>query len=140
MLNAINVILLSPRRYGKTSLLLEAMARVRDKDGRTGYASLLRCTNTQEIVEALLNGIINGPLSWLTRQHARMSQLFGRTRLGLSFEFDVTGTVRVSLNAADRGTNWRSILTDALSLLSHAGKGKRPVSLILDEFQHVAEI
>ena len=49
MLDGQNVIVLSPRRYGKTSLLQRSMELVRRRRGRTGYASLIRASNRREV-------------------------------------------------------------------------------------------
>ena len=140
MLNGQNVILLSPRRYGKTSLLLESIARVRAKHGRTGYASLLLCTSPRDVAETLLTAVLNGPLSWLSRQHQRLSQALSRVRLTPSIELDASGALRASLATSSRAIDWKDVLASTLRLLTDAGEGKRPVSLVLDEFQRVAEI
>src|ERR1700716_4672381 len=72
MLGGQNVILLSPRRYGKTSLLFKAMEEVRRRKGRTGYVTLARCTDRREVAEAFFTGIVNGPLSWLRRRQREL--------------------------------------------------------------------
>jgi len=140
MLNGQNVILLSPRRYGKTSLLVEAMTQVRARHGRTGYASMLRCTSPRDVAETLLSAVLSGPLSWLSSQNNRLTQLLGRVRLTPSIELDASGALRASLNPSSGALDWRHALGSALRLLVDAGEGKRPVSLVLDEFQRVAEI
>lgn len=140
MLNAGNVILLSPRRYGKTSLLFAATSRVRDGRGRTGYVSLLRCTSPRDVAETLLNGVLNGPLSWLSSQQNRLADLLSRLRLAPSISFQPSGDVRVSVGAASAETQWQTVLGDVLRLLKQASEGKRPVSFVLDEFQRVVEI
>ena len=47
MLAGQNVIVISPRRYGKTSLILNAQAAVRKRGGRTGIANLFWCQSRQ---------------------------------------------------------------------------------------------
>ena len=140
MLNGQNVILLSPRRYGKTSLLLEAMRRVRASRGRTGYASMLLCSSPRDVAETLLTAVLNGPLSWLARQHGRLAQLLGGIRLTPSVEVEPGGSLRVSLSPSAAQEDWRQALASALRLLSEAEQGSHPASLVLDEFQRVAEI
>lgn len=140
MLNGQNVILLSPRRYGKTSLLLEAIDQVKKRRGRSGYASLLRCSNQREVAEALLNAVLNGPLSWLSSQSHKLAQVLGRVRLRPTMELDPSGSVRASLAPSSANVDWQDVISTTLRLLSEAEGGKRPVSLVLDEFQRVAEI
>src|SRR4030081_2850462 len=66
MLGGQNVILLSPRRYGKTSLLFKAMEEVRRRKGRTGYVTLARCTDRREGADAFFPPIVNCPPSELS--------------------------------------------------------------------------
>src|SRR5215472_8314144 len=111
MLGAQNVILLSPRRYGKTSLLFRAMDEVRRRRGRTGYVTLARCTDR------------------LARMRVRPELVVGPD-----------GSFHVSVLPGLREPDWSEVMGDALRLLSDAGEGSRPVSLVVDEFQVAAEI
>ena len=140
MLNGQNIILLSPRRYGKTSLLLEAIDRTKSRHGRSGYASLLMCTNHREVAETLLTAVLNGPLSWLTSQRQKFGQVLSRVRPTLSFGLDESGSLRANLSPGVADREWHHTITMVLRLLTDAGEGRRPVSLVLDEFQQVAEI
>jgi hypothetical protein len=140
MLNGQNVILLSPRRYGKTSLLLEAIKRVRRRRGRSGYASLLLCTTSREIAETLLSAVLNGPLSWMAKQRHQLGELLGHLRLRPLLELDQLGNIGVSLSPGRAEEDWRQVIATVLGLLSEAEHGNHPVSLVLDEFQQVAEI
>jgi len=55
MLAGQNVVLISPRRYGKTSLIMNAQVRVRRRGGRTGLANLFWCRNRQDVAHELAN-------------------------------------------------------------------------------------
>src|ERR1035437_1976881 len=65
MLNGQNLILIAPRRYGKTSLLLAAEREVRQAGGRTGKVSLIKCASEKDVAEVLMKGVIGGPLGRL---------------------------------------------------------------------------
>src|SRR5438105_371936 len=65
MLTGQNVVVISPRRYGKTSLILNAQARVRRRGGRTGIANLFWCRTRQDVAQELANAAVRGPLGWL---------------------------------------------------------------------------
>src|SRR5919108_2531623 len=65
MLAGQNVIVISPRRYGKTSLILNAQEAVRRRGGRTGIANLFWCQTRQDVAQELANAVVRGPLGWL---------------------------------------------------------------------------
>src|SRR5438270_11861521 len=77
MLSGQNVVVISPRRYGKTSLILNAQARVQRRGGRTGIANLLWFRTRQDVAQGLDNAVLRGPLGWL---RGRMEEM--RRRLG----------------------------------------------------------
>src|SRR5262245_53230354 len=70
MLGGRNVIVIAPRRYGKTSLLRRAVVDVRAGGGRSGWVSLADCASPRDVAEALLAGVLSGPASWGQRIHA----------------------------------------------------------------------
>jgi hypothetical protein len=139
MLDGANVILLSPRRYGKTSLLQRAIALVRRQGGRTGYASLVKASNRREVAEALLSAVLNGPAGWLTRTRAELSKLLAAIRVQPAVNVHPNGSLQITFTAAPDPVAWEGVLEDSLRILSRVGRRQR-VSLVIDEFQRVAEI
>ncbi|MBV8196402.1 MAG: hypothetical protein JOY80_12855 [Candidatus Dormibacteraeota bacterium] len=139
MLTGNNVILLSPRRYGKTSLLLRAIDTVRRRGGASGYISLIRCSSRREVVEAVASGILNGPLSRLTRGRENLKELLRDLRIAPVLGVDPTGAFSLTFSGGAAAPDWNELLADALRLLARRS-GKRPTSLVLDEFQRVVEI
>lgn len=139
MLAGANVVLLSPRRYGKSSLLLRAIDRVRRRGGSSGYVSLIRCSSRREVAEAVASGILNGPLSSLTRRRENLKELLRDLRIAPVLGVDATGAFSLSFHSAATPTDWESVLADSLRLLARRSR-QRPTSLVLDEFQRAVEI
>lgn len=139
MLSAANVVLLSPRRYGKSSLLLRAIDRVRRKGGSSGYVSLIRCSSRREVAEAVASGILNGPLSSLTRRRENLKELLRDLRIAPVLGVDANGAFSLSFMSGAAPTDWEAVLADSLRLLARRSQ-QRPTSLVLDEFQRVVEI
>ena len=74
-----NVVLTSPRRYGKTSLLLRAVAEARKKEhARVGIASLLRCSSRREVAEEVTRAVIDGALGWMVGTAEQVSERLRR--------------------------------------------------------------
>jgi hypothetical protein len=139
MLTRNNVILLSPRRYGKTSILLRAIDQVRAGRGATGYVSLIRCSSRREVAEAVAAGILNGPLSWFARRREGLKELLRDLRISPTLSVDPSGGIAISFTGAAAATDWNEVMGDALRLLVRRGD-RHPASLVLDEFQRAVEI
>src|SRR5436305_10278700 len=75
MLTGQNVVVISPRRCGKTSLILNAQGRVRRRGGRTGIANLFWCRTRQDVAQELANAVVRGPLGWLRGRVEEMRRL-----------------------------------------------------------------
>lgn len=138
MLTGQNVIVISPRRYGKTSLILNAQEVVRRRGGRTGIANLFWCQTRQEVAQELATAVVRGPLGWL---RGRAEEL--RRRIadlpGASLSLEKDG-YRVSLSPFKVQSDWTAEIRRAMALLQDARSERHPVSLVIDEFQKVAEI
>ena len=62
MADGIHVFLLGPRRYGKSSIVEQAISGFRSSGGRVGYADLIRCTTEAEVATETLRAVVNGVL------------------------------------------------------------------------------
>jgi hypothetical protein len=144
MESGIHVFVLSPRRYGKTSLLLEGLRRFRHRGGRGGYANLLFCTTDDEVASVVLTAVMREVLRPAGRARHSLEEMLRHVRVTPQVSVAPDGAVRVSFDttasAGPAGTiPWIDVLTDAITLLEHAS-GRRPAALVLDEFQQIAEI
>src|ERR1035437_8356224 len=71
-----NVLVISPRRFGKTSLLLTAAARTRrTKGARVGMANIVYYTDRREVAEELTRAVLNGALGWVGATIGRLREL-----------------------------------------------------------------
>lgn len=144
MLNGQNLILVAPRRYGKTSLLQRAVASVQIAGGRTGRVSLIKCSSEHDVVETLMQGIATGPLGWVRGRATEFSQWLKRIRVAPQIRIDpMSGQVDgVSVGPSLAVSDWRTVLTDVVHILADLAQSDRshPVSLVIDEFQKAYEI
>ncbi|MGD0322045.1 MAG: hypothetical protein ABSC00_10685 [Acidimicrobiales bacterium] len=139
MRDGIHVFLLSPRRYGKTSLLFRAMTRFGEGGGRVGYANLLLCTNEIEVASSVLSAVVEGVLSGPGRARHALEDVIRRLRVTPQLSVTTDGKVQLSFDPSVGRRVWRDVLEDALGLLEQTSD-KRPSALVLDEFQVVAGI
>jgi hypothetical protein len=139
MHNGIHAFVLSPRRYGKTSLMLEALRRFRKGGGRGGYANLLLCTTEAEAAGVVLTSVVREVLRPVGRTRRSIEDVLEHLRVAPQIELSPEGRVTLTLQPAMSGQRWYEVLEDAVGLLERAGE-RRPAALVLDEFQQVAEI
>ena len=137
--DGIHAFVLSPRRYGKTSLLLEGLRRFRKEGGRGGYANLLLCTTEAEVAGVVLTAVVREVLRPIGRTKRGIEDVLGHLRVAPQIELNPDGKVTLTLQPAIGSDRWYEVLEDAVALLERAGE-RRPAALVLDEFQQVAEI
>ncbi|TAN34590.1 hypothetical protein EPN29_02645 [bacterium] len=138
MVTGQNVILISPRRFGKTSLILNAQAAVRRRGGRTGLANLFWCQTRQDVAQELATAVVRGPLGWIRGGMEQILRILAAVP-GATVSLEKDG-YRVSLAPFKPQSDWTSEIRRLMGLLREAGSDKHPVSLVIDEFQKVAEI
>lgn len=138
MLSGQNVIVISPRRYGKTSLILTAQAAVRRRGGRTGIANLFWCQSRQDVAQELANAVVSGPLGWLRTRAEELRRLVARLP-GATLSLEKDG-YRVSLSPLKPNSDWTEEIRHVTRLLKDAHSKEHPISLVIDEFQKAAEV
>ncbi|MFQ5857036.1 MAG: ATP-binding protein [Anaerolineae bacterium] len=131
-----NVIIFSPRRYGKTSLILEVLDRVKQEDRLTVYLDLFKVTSKEAFITAyakeitrLYKGGIHSVLrkvkDLLPRLIPKVTMKGEGTEIEMEFEFDSRGEKAPLL--AD--------LFEAVATIS-TRQVKRAV-VVFDEFQEI---
>lgn len=134
-----NVVLLSPRRYGKSSLLRRAVTDVRHAGGRVALVNLIGCSNRRQVAQALATCIAQGVLGGLEGRVEQLREHLASIRAGVSVALTPEG-VKVTLAPLQAQSDWSDVIGDVLRMLAPVGSRRRPVSLVFDEFQRVAEI
>jgi len=132
-----HVFLYSPRRYGKTSLVLEAFRRL-PAGGRAVYVDVSRALSLQTLVEIFIAAVVEGTESSLERVRR-----WGRTflaRLQPRLVLDSAGRVQVELGFGPRLAE-RASLAEALDLPQRVAEDLGvQLAVALDEFPAVAEL
>ena len=131
--------LIGPRRFGKTSLLASAAARVEELGGAVIRVNAEQFVGPHALAGELIRQagqkLIGGP----ERGLRKLGQVFGSLQPQIAYDPRTDGlTVRI---AATEGAEPTRYLTEVLTAIDGlAAKAKEPVAVIIDEFQHtVAE-
>lgn len=133
-----NAVLIAPRRYGKSSLIREAMARARRRKVRVGLANLQFCVDEQGVIDELATAITVEVLGWARLTLDKLQQRARSVELRLDFELNEAGRPVARVGAGSRPVH-RS-LSEVLGLLRESGPDRRPVALAVDEIQRLADL
>jgi hypothetical protein len=136
--NGINVVVVSPRRYGKTSLLLRAEQELAAEDGVIVHVNLLRCRDTATLVGQLTTAAFRAPGGAWHRAAQAVPEFLKRIRVAPSVTFDGDQPkFRFEARLVDPDVD--GIISDVYRLLSESAQ-RRPAALVLDEFQAVLDL
>lgn len=131
-----HLFLLSPRRYGKTSLILATLESLGSRGALAAYVDTFRTTTPVQLLELMAQAVLRAAESRPERLLRLAMELLGR--LHPQVGADATGKPTLSL---DIGTSPRSVLAlqeEVLALPERlAEKRKRRLVIAFDEFQEM---
>jgi hypothetical protein len=138
MRNGVNAVLLSPRRYGKTSLLHAAESRLSRSRPTAAVieVNVLRATSLSGLVALLTAGAYRVPGARWQRTRQAVPEFLRRIRVSPVVTFDSNGVPRFGFDTAIAARDAESVLADIYALLGEEAE-QRPAALVLDEFQAI---
>ena len=141
MLNHQNVVLIGPRRYGKSSVVREAQGKAKRQGGRVAFANLANCNTREDVVEVLANAIMRDALSWLKGSLDALRERVGRTGIGLDIHPTMEGAFALKLIGEKKPPEFKQSVGTLVRLLAEAAASEgKPAALLIDEVQRVLEI
>jgi hypothetical protein len=140
-LNGQDVVLFAPRRYGKSSLLWRVSQELIGEGALVAHVNLMTTPTTTQLAEKLARTIHEDIASPLFRAKERL-RIFQGLRIRPTVTVDPEdGSLSFSFDASGRREDIDATLERLLELPGQlAGERKRPVVLILDEFQEIVDI
>src|SRR6266480_1823145 len=141
ILNGQDVVVLAPRRYGKTSLLWRVMQEVGKKKVLVAQVNLMTTPTKERLAEKLADTIYEHIASALFRARERL-RIFADLRIRPIVTIDPdTGTPSFSFDAGYPRQDVDATIERLLELPGQlAAERKRRVALVFDEFQEVVRI
>ncbi|MBV9171670.1 MAG: hypothetical protein JOZ81_16480 [Chloroflexi bacterium] len=141
--NGTNVVLISPRRFGKTSLMLRVIDDVRRAGVLVAYVDVLRTPSKRRLADALATALYEGLLSGIDRAREKATSFFSHLALSPRVTLKPDGSVAFefgpSIGPGDRDID--ATLEGLLRVPAEvASERKRGVALVLDEFQEVVDL
>jgi AAA+ ATPase superfamily predicted ATPase len=133
-----SVLVISPRRYGKTSLITAVLERVRKQGVLVAYVDLLRTTTKERFANQLAAALYAGLTPVVERAVHRADELFQSLPLRPKITLNQDGTPSFEFTAAPGTTDIDETIDHLLELPQQvASRRKRQAVLVLDEFQEI---
>ncbi len=128
--------LLSPRRWGKTSLVKKVMKEVESKDIKVVFVDVFKCKTALEFSEAVASAVLSQTASRTDEFLENARAFLGRINLGVSLSPDPVSGLDIRLGLTDDEAD----ITNAL-LTPQKIAEKKHIRLIvcIDEFQQIGE-
>lgn len=137
--NATHVVMISPRRLGKTSLVWRVLDDLAGQDFIPIYVDLLSVTSKENFVNKLVSAVTKGIGKSLPTESflQTIRNLF--TRIIPSVDFRPEG---ISVSAKfDTSVTTHALISDVLDgLEEHAKRQEKRCLLVFDEFQEITEL
>jgi len=137
-----DVVVLAPRRYGKSSLVLRAMQQALEDGVLVAYCDLMRSPTKERFAAALAKTIVDDLASPVGQAIERAAALFRGLRIRPVMEIDPDdGGIRFSFQAGRGTTDIDDTIDRLLELPGElAAERRKRVALVLDEFQEVVSL
>jgi AAA+ ATPase superfamily predicted ATPase len=133
-----NVLIISPRRYGKTSLMTAVTDRIRKQHVLVAYIDLLRTTSKERFANQLAAALYAGLTPAVERAVHRAGELFQNLPLRPKITLNQDSTPSFEFTAAPGTTDIEQTIDRLLELPQQvAQRRKRQAVLVLDEFQEI---
>jgi uncharacterized protein len=133
-----SVLIISPRRYGKTSLITAVLERLRKQHTLVAYVDLLRTTTKERFADQLASALYDGLTPAVERAVHRAGELFQSLPLRPKITLNQDGTPSFEFTAAPGTTDIDHTIERLLELPQQvASRRKRQAVLVLDEFQEI---
>jgi len=134
-----NIFLISPRRYGKTSLIINVLEHLNKEGLFTFYIDLYKVASLRELLEAYAKGAARSCTTRVERFSEFIKDVFPRLRPKIIIGSDGVPSIEVDIHLKDRE------LLDSLEEVFDvpekiAKKRKRNFVVVFDEFQEILNL
>ncbi|MGH9107972.1 MAG: AAA family ATPase [Acidimicrobiales bacterium] len=134
----VNVVLVSPRRYGKSSLLAQVEQNLTPAKLAIVHVDLLRCKDLSALAGVMTSQLFHVPGARWARMRQAMPEFLRRLRVRPSVTLDEKGLPRFDFGPRLVPSDADQIIADVYELLEEVGRA-RPAALVLDEFQAIIQ-
>ncbi len=132
----ISTFLLSPRRWGKTSLIQKVMKEVQSDHLKVVFVDVFKCKSPIEFAETVASAVLAQTASKTEEFIENAKSFLGRINLGVNLSPDPLSTFDLKLGLSDD----KADISNALSVPERiAAKKNVRIVVCIDEFQQINE-
>jgi hypothetical protein len=132
----ISVVLLSPRRYGKTSVLRRVESELAGESAAVIHVNVLHCKDVATLAGALAAGAYRIPRGRWHRTRQAVPDFLRRLRVTPMVSFDGQGKPEFAFGPRLEEPDADRVFADVFALLAECAADS-PAALVLDEFQDI---
>lgn len=134
--SGVSTFLLSPRRWGKTSLIKKVMTQVQSDDLKVVFVDVFKCKSPIEFAESVASAVLSQTATKADEFLENAKNFLDRINLGINLSPDPANSLDVKFGLSDA----RFDVSNALSLPEKIAQKKKIKLLIcIDEFQQIGE-
>ena len=131
-----NIFLISPRRYGKTSLIINALELIKIKGLFVFYMDLYKVASVRELLDAYAKGIVRSCKTSVEKISDFIKELFPKVRPKIILGDDGVPSIEVDISLKEK--ELMDSLTEILDVPQKiAKKRKKNFVVVFDEFQEI---
>lgn len=139
LLNRIHVVLIGPRRFGKTSFLLKLLKKLNESSHPYIFIDIFNITSHRDFLHQMLRGLKNRE-GWVD-SFTTMLKSFTNLRPKMSTQIDSnTGNPSLNFTLDTVAVSEKDIKESIQDVLSSLGKFEKGLIFAIDEFQKITEI
>ncbi|MBW2265973.1 MAG: ATP-binding protein [Deltaproteobacteria bacterium] len=134
-----NIFLISPRRYGKTSLIMNVLGHLKTEGFLTFYLDLYKVASLRELLEAYSKGVARSCATKVERFSGFVKEFFPRLRPKVIIGTDGVPSIEIDIQLKER--ELMESLEEVLDIPEQiAIKRKKPFVVAFDEFQEILNL
>lgn len=132
----ISTFLLSPRRWGKTSLIKKVMKQVQSEELKVVFVDVFKCKSPIEFAETVASAVLSQTATKAEEFIENAKDFLGRINFGVNLSPDPMSSFDIRLGSVDD----KSDISNALNISERIAQKKNIKILIcIDEFQQIGE-
>jgi uncharacterized protein len=135
-----DVVIFSPRRLGKTSLVTRAVEQLRGEDMLVAYLDLLGSPTKAELADDLAQAFADGLLSPLERAFDRVKTFFSSLVVSPRVTVGQDGRPQLEFVGYEPEQDADKLIEGLLELPAQVADEGHSVAIVLDEFQEIVAI
>lgn len=135
-----DVVIVSPRRMGKTSLVTRAIDRLRRDGVLVAYVDLLGSPTKEELADDLAQALYDGLYSRSERALGRVREVFAHLQVNPRVTVGEDGRPQLEFVAYEQTKDLNALIEGLLEVPGRAAASDKRVCIVIDEFQEVVSI